>query len=138
MSPAIKNVLAVAAGIIIGSGVNIGLVVLGQILIPLPDVMDGMDANSIGENAHLLEVKHMIPAFFAHAMGTLVGAFVAARFSVLRKLTMALLIGVFFLYGGIQMSLMVPAPTWFDILDLGFAYIPMAYAGYWLATGSKK
>jgi len=37
--------------------------------------------------------------------------------------------------GGIKMASLLPAPLWFDILDLGFAYIPMGYLGYKLAKG---
>jgi hypothetical protein len=30
---------------------------------------------------------------------------------------------------------MIPnAPLWFDVLDLGLAYIPMALLGWWLAV----
>lgn len=38
-------------------------------------------------------------------------------------------IGVVFLLGGISMVVMVPALTWFNILDLTCAYIPMAWLG---------
>ncbi|MDR9397724.1 hypothetical protein [Salibacter sp.] len=43
---------------------------------------------------------------------------------------MSLIIGVFFLIGGIMNVYMLPSPMWFSIVDLVFAYIPMAVLGY--------
>lgn len=40
------------------------------------------------------------------------------------------MVALVFLYGGISMVSQVPSPMWFTVLDLGLAYIPMA----WLAT----
>jgi len=73
--------------------------------------------------------------FLAHALGTLIGAFLAAKIAATHQLKFAILIGLFFLMGGIKMASLLPAPLWFDILDLGFAYIPMGYLGYKLAKG---
>jgi hypothetical protein len=42
---------------------------------------------------------------------------------------MAYIVGVFFLIGGIAAASMISAPTWFIVLDLVVAYLPMA----WLA-----
>jgi hypothetical protein len=36
-------------------------------------------------------------------------------------------IGVFFLAGGIANVFLLPSPTWFTIVDLSLAYIPMAW-----------
>ena len=74
--------------------------------------------------------------FLAHALGTLIGAMIAALIAATRKFTMAMIIGVFFLIGGISAAFMIPAPTWFVLLDLGMAYIPMAWLGHKLV--SKK
>jgi len=73
--------------------------------------------------------------FLAHALGTLIGAFLAAKIAATHQLKFAILIGLFFLMGGIQMVQMLPTPIWFDIIDLGFAYIPMGILGYKLAKG---
>jgi hypothetical protein len=39
----------------------------------------------------------------------------------------ALVIGLFFLAGGIANIIMLPSPTWFTVLDLVGAYLPMGY-----------
>jgi len=41
----------------------------------------------------------------------------------------ALGIGIFFLAGGIANIFMLPSPTWFSVVDLVVAYIPMGYLG---------
>ena len=67
--------------------------------------------------------------FLAHALGTLVGAFIAAKIAVSHKMRFALGLGVFFLLGGIAAVFMLPAPMWYNVTDLVLAYIPMAYLG---------
>lgn len=64
--------------------------------------------------------------FLAHALGTLLAAFIAAKFSANRHLLFALIIGVFFQIGGIRVNMMIPRPMWFTVVDLALAYIPMA------------
>ena len=32
----------------------------------------------------------------------------------------------------------LPAPLWFDLVDLTFAYFPMAYLGSWIINKYKK
>ena len=59
----------------------------------------------------------------------MVGAFVAAKIAATKKMTMALLIGVFFFIGGAINVSMLGGPLWFTVLDLVMAYIPMAYLG---------
>ncbi len=67
--------------------------------------------------------------FLADPLGTLTGTFIAAKIAGTYKLPLALSIGFLFLIGGIQMANILPAPLWFNIADLGFAYIPMGYLG---------
>ena len=67
--------------------------------------------------------------FLAHALGTLVGAYIAARFAANNNMRFALLIGLIFLAGGIANVMMLPSPLWFTLVDLLGAYIPMAYLG---------
>jgi peptidoglycan/LPS O-acetylase OafA/YrhL len=81
---------------------------------------------------HLFQPKHFIFPFLAHALGTLAGAFLAAKLAANNKKQFALGIGVFSLLGGIAAVYMLPAPMWFNMVDLIGAYIPMAYlAGKW-------
>lgn len=136
MNPILKNILAVLAGILGGMLVNIGLIMISGSLIPPPEGVDPMDAESIKANIDLYEFKHFIFPFLAHALGTLAGAFVAAKVAATHKMKFALGIGAFFLAGGIANTFMIPAPTWFIAVDLIAAYLPMGWlGGKW---GNKK
>ena len=68
--------------------------------------------------------------FLAHAIGTLSGAFIASKFSASYHMLFAMCIGTFFLIGGISMVFILPAPIWFIIIDLVFAYLPMGWLGW--------
>lgn len=127
MNPIIRNILAVIAGILIGSAVNMGIITISGSIIPPPEGADVTTTESLKATIHLFQPKHFIFPFLAHAIGTFVGAYLAALIAATHKLKFALGIGVFFLAGGISSVLMLPSPTWFIILDLVVAYIPMAY-----------
>ena len=124
-----KNALAVVAGLIIGSMVNMGLIILGSEIIPPPAGVDVTNMENIQASMHLFEPHHFIFPFLAHALGTLVGAFIAALIASSHPTKWALGIGGLFMIGGIANAFMLPAPLWFIMLDLIGAYIPMAWMG---------
>ncbi len=134
MNPIVRNVLAVIAGLVVGSLVNMGLVAVGGVVVPAPAGADTTSMEAMQASMHLFEPKHFLFPFLAHALGTLIGAFVAAKFAATRKLAMAFVVGGLFLLGGILAVLMLPAPLWFEALDLVAAYLPMAWLGAWSAT----
>ena len=80
-----------------------------------------------------LDPEFFIFPFLAHAIGTLVGAIIAGVIATKHKINFSLGIGIFFLLGGIAAIFMYPAPTWFAIVDIVLAYIPMAWIGGKLA-----
>ena len=138
MNPVLKNILAVVLGWLLGSIVNMALVYAGHSVFPIEGV-DPNDMEAMAEVMPTLSSEYFIFPFLAHALGTLVGAFIAAKIAATRKMTFALVIGVIFLLGGIWVSTMIPAPTWFTATDLIIAYIPMAWLGGKLGSkGAKK
>ena len=132
----VRNILAVITGIVLGSVVNMGIINLQDSFIALPEGVDFTNTESLQLSMHLFEPKHFIFPFFAHAIGTLVGAYLSARIAASHKMNFALGIGMFFLIGGISMVFMMPSPIWFAILDLSVAYIPMGWLSGRLATKS--
>ena len=129
MNPILKNILAVVAGLVLGSVVNMGLIMLSSSVIPPPEGVDVTNMESLKSSMHLFEPKHFIFPFLAHALGTLAGAFTAARLAASHQMKFALGIGAFFLIGGIANVFMLPSPAWFTVLDLVGAYIPMGWLG---------
>lgn len=127
MRPVVKNILAVLAGFIIGSLVNMGIIMISGTIIPPPDGADVTTMEGLKASLHLFEPKHFVFPFLAHVLGTFAGAFLAAKIAVSHHMRFAMIIGTLFLIGGITNILMLPSPTWFTILDLVVAYIPMAF-----------
>ncbi|MBT8449392.1 MAG: hypothetical protein KJO69_06860, partial [Gammaproteobacteria bacterium] len=62
--------LALIAGIIAGSIVNISIVYIGPYFIAPPDGVDMASAESLRANAHALHPKHYLFPLIAHAAGT--------------------------------------------------------------------
>ncbi len=129
MNPVIRNILVFVVAIFIGGAINIAIIYFGPLLIPFPEGVDPLDSENFIEKVHLLEMKHFIVPFLAHAIGTFSGAFIAARFSATKQMTMAFGVGLFFLVGGITMVMSMAAPVWFSALDLLVAYLPMGFLG---------
>jgi hypothetical protein len=136
MNNIIRGILAVIAGCIIGGIVNMGIVILGGMIIPPPEGVDVTNMESLKAGMHLYKIHHFIPPFLAHAVGTFVGGLVAALIATKHRMWLALTIGAFFLLGGIYASFIIPAPNWFIGVDLIFAYLPMAWLG-WKISGKN-
>ncbi|MCE9501184.1 MAG: hypothetical protein K8R21_11910 [Leptospira sp.] len=138
MNPIIKNILAVAAGAIAGSVVNMGIIVAGPSIIPPPAGADVTTMEGLKSSMHLFGPKNFIFPFLAHSIGTLAGAFLAALLAANNKMKFAIGIGLLFMLGGITNVFMLPSPVWFTVLDIGAAYIPMGYLGAKLAGVSNQ
>lgn len=127
MTPIIKNILAILTGIILGSIVNMGIIRISGSIIPPPDGADVTTMEGLKASLHLFQPKHFIMPFLAHALGTFIGSLLSATIAASHKMKFALVIGVFFLAGGIVNTFLLPSPTWFTVVDLVGAYIPMGY-----------
>lgn len=133
MHPILRNVLAVLTGVVVGSVVNMALITISGNIIPLPEGIDPTKPESLKENLHLFETRHYVMPFLAHALGTLVGAFIAAKIAVSRNMTFAYAIGIWFLLGGILNIYMLNTPMLPSLVDVVLAYLPFAWLGGKLA-----
>jgi hypothetical protein len=136
MKTAARNVLAVLAGVVVGSLVNMGLVNAGPLVVPLPEGADVSTMEGLRASMSLFTPVNFIFPFLAHALGTLAGAFVAAKLAASHPAKLAIGIGVLFLGGGIAAARMLGGPLWFIVADLLVAYLPMGYLGGVLAVPS--
>lgn len=138
MNPTIKNILAVVAGIFVGSAVNMGIISISGFIIPPPNGADITTMEGLKATMHLFEPKHFLFPFLAHALGTFVGAILAAFIAANQKMRFALAIGVVFFVGGLMNVMMLPSPVWFTIVDLVGAYIPVAFlASKWVESRNQ-
>jgi hypothetical protein len=129
MNPILRNILGVITGILVGGTVNGALISLSPHIIAPPAGYDLTTEEGLRAGMAMMQPKHFLMPFLAHALGTVVGAFIAAKIAATSKIIIAIAIGIVFMIGGIMMVMMLPSPLWFDITDLALAYIPMAYLG---------
>jgi hypothetical protein len=136
MNPILRNILAVIAGIFGAMLLNGFLIQVGGKVIPPPPGAILTTTEGLKESMHLMEPKHFLFPFLAHALGSLIGAFLAGSFAANRHLQLCMTIAGVHMLGGIMMVMMVPSPLWFTLTDLGLAYLPMGFLG-WKLSGSK-
>jgi hypothetical protein len=138
MKGIVLNVLVFVACVFAGAIAN-GLIInySGEI-IPPPVGSNLKTEEGLKAAMAIMKPRHFVMPFIAHALGTLVGAFLVTLFIKERKLFRALLVGFLFFLAGTYMVFILPSPLWFDAVDLGLAYIPMAWIGYKLALRFSK
>ena len=118
-----KNIGIIIVGIISGSILNMIFILSGSFIFPLSENFEPMSALN-------WDLKYFIFPFLAHSIGTLSGAFIASKLLRGYNIIIPLTVGVFFLWVGIYMVMIIPAPIWFISLDLILCYIPMALLGW--------
>lgn len=133
MSKFLRVALAVVAGLVAGSVVNMALIAVSGKVIAPPAGADVTTMEGLKGSLHLFEPRHFVFPFLAHALGTLVAAAVACWLAPGRSTLPAYVVGGLFLLGGIANALMLPAPAWFIAADLVLAYLPAAWLGQALA-----
>ena len=124
-----RNFAGVLIGLVVGSAINMSLVMLGPSIVPPPPGVDVTDPESLGASMHLFETRHFVVPFVAHALGTFAGATTACLIAISHRLSVSLVVGAAFFTGGIAASFMLPAPRWFEASDIFLAYFPMAWLG---------
>lgn len=138
MPPVLRNILSVISGFIIGSMLNLSLLGINGSLIPLPEGVDLSNSEGLAKSMALFQPINFLAPFLAHALGTLVAVWIAVRFASGNHFMIAVIPCVLFLFGGIYSVYLLPAPVWFETVDLLFAYVPMAWLGFKMGTWNKK
>lgn len=130
MNASLKNILIFVGALILGSLVNGLIIQFGPLLIPPPEGVDFSTEKGLMEGMPKMEARHFITPFLAHAIGTLVSAILMKRFAFENASRYTFGVAIFNLLAGIYMVYLLPAPFWFEAMDIIFAYLPMA----WLAN----
>lgn len=132
MKSVLRNIFAIIVGFIIGSIVNYHLFHYGFTVFPIDADINDMEA--LAKVFPTLSLKYYIFPFLAHALGTLIGASLAALIAASNKMKLAMGVGLAFLIVGIIAAIIIPTPLWYKILDISLGYIPMAWIGGKLIT----
>ncbi|HEX4887618.1 MAG TPA: hypothetical protein VFV37_06185 [Luteibaculaceae bacterium] len=120
----------VLVGAVLGSAINMLIIFIGPKLIAPPEGVDVTTTEGLRAGMALMSPKHFIFPWLAHALGTFVGAWTAGKLMPKKSLLCALLVGGFFMIGGLASAFLLPAPTWFVAVDIALAYLPTAYLAW--------
>jgi hypothetical protein len=123
----LRNVLGVVVGLIAGVIVMMLLEFASGLIHPQPEGFDWQDREAVEKFIKAAPLSATLLVLAAHALGTFAGAWVATKLAGSGTLTQAMIVGAFFLLGGIANLFMIPGnPAWFAVADLGL-YLPAAY-----------
>jgi len=126
----LRYALALTVGLFAGSGVNMGLITLGNSIIPLPAGTDTSTTEGLRQAITMFCPEHYVFPWLGHAVGTFIGVLIATYIQRSPSKTIPIIITSAFLIGGIMMVVQIPSPLWFDLVDLCGAYLPMGYLAY--------
>jgi hypothetical protein len=135
MPPILRSILAVIVGFVVGCAVNMAFVMLNFFLF-LPSGIDMWDSAAVSAAFAKAPPTAFLLVLLAHAGGTFVGAWVAAKIARRAPTVHGLIIGAFFLAGGIMNLFQIDHPLWFAIADL-ILYLPAGWLGGKLAGRGK-
>lgn len=124
-----RNIFSVIIGLLIGAMCMMIIHVVGMKILPLPEGVDFNKIETIISNIHKYSIGHFLSVFFAHCAGPLFGSIIVYKIAASHKLKLSFIIAGVFFIGGIDMAKQIPAPLWFNILDITCAYFPMAWLG---------
>lgn len=122
-----RVVLATIIGLIVGNVVNMGIITLFITV----DVVPGEDQNAafLKVMESFTAIDYLIP-LAAHVFGILAGLIVARLICKTSNIPI-FIIGILHLIGTIIAQFMIPAPAWFNVVDL---ILPIIIILYFLRT----
>ncbi len=112
------------------------VIAAGHAIMLPPAGFDGNSMEGVASTIHLLKPIDFIVPFLAHALGPFVGVLVAMFIAASGRKTIAIILACLFLAGGIAANVMIPAPMWYRVVDVLFAYVPMTFLG-WKLSGKN-
>ena len=132
----IWDVLAVGAGLCIGSTVNMGLIMLNsKVLYPMPKGVSMKDTEQFQAYIDSLPAPAFLVVMAAHLSQAFVGGLAAAWFGTASAVTLALVVGGISMLGGIMMMRTIKGPKWM-LIELPL-YLVVAYAAGILVEGMR-
>ncbi len=133
MRPVFRSILAVVAGIVTGGLLISGVEMISNMVYPLPADADPSDMEAMAAHIATLPSGAFLFVLAAWAVGTLCGAWVAAKIAGRSFIVHGAVIGTVFLLLGVANMLMFPHPIWVWIAGIAI-FIGCGYAGGRLAA----
>ncbi len=126
---AYKNILAAVVGCITGVVVISICEMLLGFLFPFPAHIDAYNKEVIAKAMFLMPPVALALLLLVYAIASFSGGLVATLISGKTKATPALSVGIVLTIAGVNNTIVLPHPVWFNIINVGM-YLPFAYLGY--------
>ena len=133
MPPLVRSVLGVFLGVISCFFLILAVEMVGQKVYPPPPGMDFTRPETVEAAMRDLKPGQFAFVLGAWAVGTFIGAGIAARIAPVAKVWHGMAIGVLFLLMSLGQMSMFPHPTWFKVIGLA-EFLPLAYLGARLSS----
>jgi hypothetical protein len=135
MIPIARSVLAVFLGMISSFFLILAIEVLGGLAFPPPPGLDSPNAETAAAAWKLIAPGMFAIVLVAWAVGTFIGAGIAARIAPRWKVGHGMIIGVLLLLASINQMGMFPHPLWVWVVGVA-EFLPVAYLGAKLVTAA--
>jgi hypothetical protein len=138
MKRALINSLIFIVAIFVGANVNMALINIGPTIITMPKGFDLTTEKGLVAAMPFMEAKHFLFPFLAHAFGTFIAVMIVTILMKERSKFYSFFVAGLFFFDGAYMVSVLPAPIWFNVLDLVVAYFPMMYLAQLLVAKRRK
>ena len=129
----LRNIAAVLFGIVVGSTVNMALIMLNaHVFFPMPPDLDMAVPEQMNAYIATLPTVAFFVVLVAHLGQSFVGGWVAARLGKSRPVVLAMIVGVVSLLGGIMNMMTIKGPAWMVI------ELPLYLVVAWMAGGMVR
>jgi len=109
----LRNFAALLVGMLVGSLLNMGVVMVNlSLLFPVPEGFDFNDVQQMAAYTQTLPALAFVVTIVAHSLQAFVGGWVAARLGASRPLVLAGAIGAITVAASIYNLAWLPAPDW--------------------------
>lgn len=136
MRPILRSVLAVLAGVAVAAIVVAIVEAISTLVYRAPPGLNLADAAAMREFIRDLPAGAFVFVLVGWALGTLTGAWTAARIANRSHLVHGNIIGTLLLGTGVANMLMLPHPAWVWVIGV-IAFVACGYAGGRLAARTR-
>ncbi len=134
MPPIVRSVFAIFLGMVSCFFLILTIEMLGAMAFPPPPGLDSTDPETAAAARKLIAPGMFALVLVAWAVGTFIGAGIAARVASRWKISHGMVIGTLFLLASISQMQMFPHPTWVWVVGIA-EFLPVAYLGAKLNSG---
>jgi hypothetical protein len=117
MSPILRNVLSIVAGVVVGVVVIALMQMLNAVLFPVPAGVSPTDPAAMATAVRGLPTGAFIGLILGYLLGTTAGCYTAVRIAVEGHRRVAWLVAFVFIIGGILNFRSIPHPAWVMLLS---------------------